>query len=742
MQSVPPAHALAISVLLLLSTTACVKKETSRAAYRNPELPVEQRVTDLLSRMTAEEKVAMLSGANWMETAPIERLGIPAIKMADGPMGVRAWYGPSALTNAARTTLPKINATAFPVGMAMAATWNPDLVEKEGRVIAQETRTLGRNMILAPTVNIARIPLWGRNFEGYGEDPFLAARMAVAYVRGVQSEGVIATAKHFAANNQEFERHRIDEKIDERTLQEIYFPAFKAAVQEAGVLSVMSAYNKVNGAYCAENPYLLDEVLRKQWGFKGFVISDWGGTYSTADTLRAGLNLEMPGGKQMLDWLNTPKPQQEGNSGGWLVPQNVMPALKSNQISQALLDERVRSLLRTMFKAGLFDNRPRAVAMDASEVRSLARAAAAESIVLLKNLRHTLPYSSSTLHSIAVIGPNAPVARTGGGGSSQVRPAYTVAPLDGIRAQAGAQLRVDFALGVAMEGETPDATAESSKAMRKEAAALAAKADAAVVIVGYAPALESEGFDRKSLDLPAGQNELIQAVAEANRNTVVVIQAGSPVAMSKWLARVPAVLQAWYGGQEVGNAIADVLFGRVNPSGKLPVTFPKEMKDTPAFGFYPGENLRTDYGEGIYVGYRHYDGKRIAPLFPFGFGLSYTNFEYSDLTVPQTAGPAASIQVTLNIRNAGPRAGAEVVQLYMHDAESSVDRPLRELKAFRKVYLEQGESQRIDLSINKSALSFFSPAKRDWVVEPGLFEALVGSSSRDIRLKRTFQLQP
>jgi beta-glucosidase len=734
----PTAKAIASSVLLLCFVTYRAQKEPTLSAYQNAALSVEKRAADLLKRMTADEKAAMLSGANWMETVSIDRIGIPAIKMADGPMGVRAWYGPSALTNAAVTTLPKITATAFPVGMAMAATWNPDLVERQGSIIGREARALGRNMILAPTINIARIPLWGRNFECYGEDPYLAARMAVAYIKGSQGAGVIATAKHFAANNQEFERHRIDEMIDERTLHEIYFPAFKAAVQEAGVLSVMSAYNKVNGAYCAENSYLLDEVLRKQWGFKGFVVSDWGGTYSTTASLQAGLNLEMPGGRQMRDWLNTPRPKAEGNSGGWLASEKVLAALGTGHISQELIDERVRSILRVMFERGLFDRKPASIAIDETAASNLAHLAATESIVLLKNAGDMLPFETSKLKSLAVIGPNSSVPITGGGGSSQVRPRHAFAPLDGIRKIAGAHLQIAFAQGVPIAGETPDATPGAIENLVKKAAVIAAKTDAAIVIVGYSPALESEGFDRRSLDLPPGQDALIQAIVDANPKTVVVIQAGSPVSMAKWLARVPAVLQAWYGGQEGGNAIADVLFGKVNPSGKLPVSFPKKLTDSPAFPYYPGKNLRTDYREGIYVGYRHFDRKQIEPLFPFGFGLSYTKFEYSNLTISQPSAQNAAILVTLNIRNAGSRAGAEVVQVYVHDPESSTDRPIRELKAFRKVFLRAGESQKVVLSLDRSSLSFFSSEKHQWIVEPGLFEVQVGSSSRHIRLKQSF----
>jgi beta-glucosidase len=732
-------HAL-LMPLLFLSVAACARKDPlDNAAFRNPQLPIEHRVSDLLGRMTAEEKASMLAGANWMESQPIERLAIPAIKMADGPMGIRAWYGPSALTNAANSQLPKVESTSFPAGIAMAATWNPDLVEGEGKVIGQETRSLGRDMILGPTVNIARVPVWGRNFEGYGEDPFLTSRMAVAFIKGAQDEGIIATAKHFAANNQEFERHRIDEKIDERALHEIYLPAFKAAVQEAGVLSVMSAYNKINGLYCAENAYLLDEVLRKQWGFKGFVVSDWGGTYSTAGSIKAGLNLEMPGGQQMLDWIATDRVKAAGNSGGWLMQAKVLSALSSGQVDQQTIDQRVADLLRVMFQRGFFEGRPAAAQeVDTAGQKKLARAAAAEGIVLLKNGNNLLPLSPN-VRIIAVIGPNAAVARTGGGGSSLVRPKYAVAPLDGMRTRAGEKWKIDYAQGLAMEGEKLDQDAATAK---KEAVAKAAKADVAIVFVGYSPTLESESFDRKTLDLPAGQDELILAVAEANKNTVVVIQAGSPIKMSKWLNRVSAVVEAWYGGQECGNAIADVLFGDVNPSGKLPVSFPKELKDTAAFRTYPGENLRTEYAEGIYVGYRHFDKMGIEPLFPFGFGLSYTKFDYSDLTVtPKTIDSSGNVQVALKIRNTGKMAGAEVVQVYMRDVESSLDRPFRELKAFRKVFLKQGESQIVNFALGKDSLSYYDSGARSWVAEPGVFEVQIGSSSQDIRCKAFFALK-
>jgi beta-glucosidase len=732
---------LVFGALAASMTVAAVAQSSEPAPrYENASAPVEERVSDLLSRMTVEERAAMLSGSGWMESQPNARLGIPAIKMADGPAGVRRWSGPSATTN---TSSAAGLATSFPAGVALGATCDIDLVEQVGKAIAQETKALGRDMRLAPTVNINRTPLWGRNFEGFGEDPWLTSRMAVAYIKGVQSEKVIPAVKHFAANNQEFERHRIDESIDERTLNEIYFPAFKAAVEEAGVWSVMSAYNKVNGAWAAENPPLLMETLQRKWGFKGFVISDWGSTYSTAPTVSAGMHLEMPGGEAMRTWLARPETQNAGNDGGKLTADKVLAAVSKGELQQGAVDDSVRRILRVMFSAGLFDTtHGGGEPVDTPAQQALARAAATESIVLLKNERGTLPFDSKKIHSLAVIGPSAATARTGGGGSSLVKPLYAVTPLDGIKRAAGAGVHVEYALGVPMEGEgtNTDASAAPTK-LSAEAVALARRTDAAIIVAGNSSRLESEGFDRKSMNLPAGQDELIKAIAAANKNTVVVLIAGSPVTMTEWIEHVPAVLQAWYGGQEGGNAIGDIAFGLQNPSGKLPVTLPKQLADSPSHGFYPGENLKTTYGEGIYVGYRGFDKSGREPQFPFGHGLSYTQFDYSALSVtPAKVSANGTIKVSLRVRNRGTRAGAEVVQLYVRDVQSTVDRPLKELKAFSRVQLAPGESRDVTFSLDKSALAFYSPEKHDWVAEPGEFEVWVGASSRDIRLKRRFSL--
>ena len=755
---------LALAVLLGVGAVAVARprtpaqEEPARAVYKDTKQPVEKRVEDLLGRMTVEEKVSLLSGANWMETVAIPRLGIPSIKMADGPAGIRSWFGPSALTNAADSKFPKFASTAFPSGIAVAATWDPETAQAVGQALGQEVRAIGRDMILGPTVNIQRVPLWGRNFEGYGEDPYLAARIGVGYIKGVQGEGVIATVKHFAANNEEFERHRVNETIDERTLQEIYFPAFKAAVQEAGVWSVMSAYQKVNGLYCSENPYLLQDVLRKEWGFTGFVVSDWGSTYSTDGPVNAGMDIEMPGGEVAREWLATEGAKKNGNGGDFLSPEKVLPRIAAGAISKATVDENVRNILRVLFVSGIFD-RPRDTKqgeIDTPAQRAVARHAEAEGIVLLKNSGNLLPLDSAKIKTLAVIGPSAAVARTGGGGSSLVRTKYSVSPLDAIKERAGSGIRVSYAPGAAIDEEGVSGaglvenlsaagggdTAAAEK-LRAEAAAVAANADAVILVVGDNARVESEGFDRKTLDLPPGQDELIAAVVKANHNTVVVFNAGAPVNVSRWVNDVPALVDAWFGGQETGHAVADVLFGDVNPSGKLPFSYVNELKESPVYGNYPGENLQVKYAEGIYVGYRYFDKHGIAPQFPFGYGLSYTNFGYSDLKIKPAAGsdPAQTFEVSLKVRNEGKRAGAEVVELYVHDGHSSVDRPVKELKGFRRVELAPGQSGEVRFTLGRGALSYYSTEKKAWVAEPGKFEVLVGASAADIRVKGALELR-
>ena len=497
----------------------------------------------------------------------------------------------------------------------------------------------------------------------------------------------------------------------------------------------MSAYNKVNGIHCGESTALLEDILRKQLGFRGFVVSDWGSTYSTAPTVNAGMDLEMPGGLPMQEWIQKPKTQEAGNGAGWLAADKVLAAVKAGQISETTLNTNVSRILRVIFLSGIFDHPHTAGgAVDTSAQRAIARQGATEGIVLLKNDHGLLPLNVSKLHSIAVIGPDAAVARTGGGGSSLVRPKYAIAPLEAIRERAGNSVRVKYAQGVGMEGEDQaNGTPGDRAKMLNEAVETARDADVTVVVVGRYSGLESEGFDVKTMDLPAGQDDLIQAVEKANPRTIVVLNTGDPVTMTRWIAETPALLDMWYGGQEGGHALAAILFGDQNPSGKLPVSFPRRFEDSPAYGHYPGQDLKVDYGEGVYVGYRYFDSKNIAPEFPFGFGLSYTTFAYSHLELtPGKITGDQPVEVSVTVRNTGHRSGAEVVELYVHQNHTKIERPAHELKGFRRVELNPGESQRVRFTLDHAAFSYWDSSTHAWTADPGQFEIQLGRSSRDI----------
>lgn len=810
---------------------------------------------DLLRQLTLEEKVALLAGTDSWHTAAVERVGIPALKMTDGPNGARGAGG----------TLDGVKAACFPVGIALASTWNTALVERVGEALGQEARSKGARVLLAPTINIHRSPLNGRNFECYSEDPYLSGRMAVAYIRGVQSQGVGATVKHFVCNDSEYQRHSISSEVDERTLREIYLAPFQAAVQEAGPWAIMAAYNKVNGTFASENAYTLTEILRKEWGFEGVAMSDWFGTQSTAAALKAGLDLEMPG-----------PPRWRG--------EKLLQAVASGEVDEAMLDVSVLRLLRLLERANVFEHpheEPER-AIDSPEQRALAREAAAEGIVLLKNEYELLPLQTEKLTSLAIIGPNAQTARIMGGGSSRVNPHYAVTPFEAVVRRAGEGVQIGYEPGctnhkllplidvnllTTEEGEhgltaeyfngsdfsgpsvarilalssemvwlgslppsvdpqefsvratgrfTPPTSGRyrfglvSSGRSRllldgqevidnwthqqrgeafygmgstevaysveltagqtytlvieynkgnapfpvvrlgclaplpedalERAVALAATADVALVCVGLNGEWESEGADRPDLALVGEQEALIEAVAAVNKKTVVILNTGLPIAMP-WLDRVAAVVEAWYPGQECGNAIADVLFGDVNPAGRLSETFPQRLQDNPAYINYPGERGQVRYGEGIFVGYRYYEKKQIAPLFPFGFGLSYTTFSYGMLKLStHEIVPSESLNVSIEITNTGKRAGQEVVQLYIRDKAASVQRPEKELKAFAKVHLEAGESRTVTLTITREALAYYDILKHAWLAEAGEFEVLIGSSSQDIHATDTFRL--
>jgi beta-glucosidase len=635
--------------------------------------------------------------------------------MSDGPMGLRN-DGPSA---------------AFPAGIGLAATWDRQMDLRMGQAMGLEARARGVHILLAPAVNIQRVAVDGRNFEYYGEDPCLAGQTAVAFIRGVQSEGVIATVKHFAANNQEYERGSISAEIDERTLHEIYLPAFKAAIQQGNAWAVMAAYNRLNGTYAAENKSLLNDILKKRWGFQGLVMSDWGATHEGVEAALAGLDLEMP------------SPQFMNQNA-------LLPAIQNGQVQEAIIDDKVRRILRAAVSMGFLD-RPqewRDLPVYSGASSEVALEGAREGIVLLQNRDHLLPLHAGAIHSIAVFGPNANPAVTGGGGSSHVVPFRAKSVLEGLVDLAGLDVRVDY---IPFKTEGTQSTASQSESSRHGApeqptqpevdfrneSALAARDDVAIVCVGFDPETEAEGFDR-TFGLPPGQSELIEAVARANPRTIVVLNSGGAVNMTGWIDHISALLEAWYPGQEGGRAIAEILLGKVDPSGKLPATFEGHWGDAEADRNYPGTNGKVFYREGIFVGYRYFDHARVKPLFPFGYGLSYTNFAYSQLAV---TADGLNERVAFDVKNTGSRAGAEVAEVYVQEDHPIVPRPVKELKEFARVLLARGQTQRVKVDLDRSAFAHYDAAIHAWKVDPGQFEILVGSSSEDIRLRGAVSLR-
>jgi beta-glucosidase len=700
--------------LLLCLAGALAFGAASQPLYLDRNQPLETRVEDLLSRMTLEEKIAMVHDDTRFTTAGIPRLSIPTRCMSDGPNGVREEIMPNSWDPAGRTD---DFSTAMPVGICLASTWDPDLAHREGEAIAQEARARGKDIMLGPGVNILRTPLCGRNFEYLGEDPFLASRMAVGFIQGEQSQEISSCVKHFALNNQEFERGTINVEVDDRTLHEIYLPAFKAAVQEGGVWCVMGAYNQLRHQYCCENDYLLNQILKNDWRFKGLVISDWGGAHSTRDCALNGLDLE------------------NGTEGShdFYFAQTYLDAIKKGELPMEGLDEKVRRNLRVMFATHVFDTNRNKGSINTAVHQAVARHAAEEGIVLLKN-DGLLPLDTSKIKTIAVIGDNAVRLQAHGGDSSCIKAFYERTPLQGILNRAGGKVNVTFSQGYQNglgEGLVARAVA-------------AAKAADVVIFVGglnHERGLDCEGTDRRDMKLPYGQEKLISEIIAANPHVIVVLE-GMMAEMGSWLAQTPAVLQAWYPGMEGGNALAGVLFGDVNPSGKLPCTFPKKLADSPAhaLGAYPGTNGTVTYAEGLLVGYRWFDTKNIEPLFPFGFGLSYTTFKYSNLKVLPGDDNGKLAVAQFEIQNTGTRDGAEVAQLYIHQGHPSLSRPEKELKGFKKVFLKAGATETVSIPLDYNAFAFYDAGKKSWVAEKGNFDVLVGGSSRDITLHGTYQM--
>ena len=805
------------------------------------------RIDDLLKQMTLEEKISMLAGADLWHSVAVPRLNIPQFKVTDGPNGARGAWG--------SMSSPSV---ATPVGVALGATWNTDLVEKVGNVLADELEAKGAHILLAPTVNIHRTPIAGRNFECYSEDPFLSGMIASAYIKGIQDKGKGACIKHFVANDQEFQRQSISSEVDERTLREIYLEPFRIAIRNSNPWAVMSAYNRVNGTYACQNDHTLLDILKGEWGYDGIVMSDWFGTYDEA-VPTSGLDLEMPGAAR------------------WMAEEVVKKALANGTLTEKRLDDKIRRLLRVIEKAGLFEKpelKPER-GEDKPQHRRIMREAAREAIVLLKNEKGILPLKKN-VKSIAVIGPYANAVQILGGGSSSVTPHYVVTPLEGIKNRAGKKINVvslpgchifktlpppapetlstaggrlglnlslfagtDFSgvpvhsrvttrvqydwwentvpnvpqdnFSVRLEGFfTPKESGSHTLALRSvgwcrlyldgklivdhwadadmgeqksaavnliggrayeikieyywkgdphwrslmlghlppqpkdliaEAVKLAKMVDIVVLVASLNSEWEAEGFDRVDMKLPGAQNELIERVAKANKNIVVVVNTGSAVEMP-WIDKVSTVVQLWYDSQEQGNALADVLFGDVNPSGKLPTTFPVRLEDNPAYINYPGENGKVKYGEGIFVGYRYYDKKNLAPLFPFGHGLSYTSFKYSNLRLNKKfMTPDQTLTVKVDVTNTGKVAGKDIVQVYVRDVKSTFARPEKELKAFAKVELKPKQTKTVAFMLDREAFWYFDTDTNAWSTEAGEFEVWVGGSSRDVREKRTVILE-
>ncbi len=699
-----------------------------------PKFDTTAKINGLIQQLTLQEKVNMIHASSSFTSGGVARLGIPEFVTSDGPHGVRPEHGRDwQLDNNSLDS-----GTYLPTGVCLAATWNTRLGYDFGAVLGSEAAFRGKSIILGPGINIIRSPLNGRNFEYQSEDPFLVSKMAVGYIKGVQDQGVSACVKHFLANNQESKRFTINVEMSERALREIYMPGFKAAVQEAGVNTLMSSYNKFRGQWASHSNYLLNQVLKKEWGFKGLVMSDWDAVHSSSQAFWNGMDLEMGTDLGML-----PNPDY----GKFYLGDTIVTLIKAGKLPEYLLDEKVRRILYVMFKTGMIDGQIKKGDYNTAAHQRTAARVAEEGIVLLKNDNNILPLNKNKVKSIAVIGYNAERKQSMGGGSSQVRAFYEITPLNGIRNIGGKKIKVTYAKGynIVRNGS-------ADQQLIDEAVAAAKKSDVVVYVGGSTHgynysvwsdnAFDAEAIDKDDMKMPFGQDELLAAVLKANPKTVVVLMGGGPIDMNSWIAQTPAILQAWYPGMEAGNALAKILFGEVNPSGKLPMTFPKKLEDNPSYvlGEYPGDTAKTlqvNYFDDIYVGYRYYDTYKVKPQFAFGHGLSYTSFQYSDLKL---TGSGKKASASFTVKNTGKTAGAEIAQLYVHQQKSMLPRPEKELKGFEKIELAAGEQKTISINLNEDAFRYFNDAKNEWVMDPGAFDILVGSASDAVKLKATINL--
>lgn len=686
----------------------------------------EEKIRSLISQMTLQEKVSLLHANSKFYVSGIKRLGIPELALSDGPHGVRAEINRDDWAYSGWTT---DSATCFPPGTALAATWNPKLAAKQGLVLGEEARFRKKDVLLGPGINIIRSPLGGRNFEYMSEDPFLISRMAVAYIKALQSKDVAVSVKHWVANNQETHRDSVDVQVSERAFREIYLPGFKAAVTEGGAYTVMAAYNKFRGDWCSENEYLNRQVLRKEFGFKGILMTDWAAAHSTVKAALSGLDLEM--GTDIKDYNE------------WYFANPLIKAIEEGKVPVSVVDEKVANVLRVMFKTRMFDEANREKGkMNTPEHQKATYNSAAEAAVLLQNKGNILPVNFNKIQSIAIIGDNATRKHCGAGLSSEIKALYEITPLEAIKQKFGTRVKINFAQGYEKQSTFKEGSNRGQGnsdhvdwKLIQEAVKVARESDVVIIFGGLNHDFDTESFDKQNMDLPYGQEVLMQEVAKANPNTTMVIIAGSPVKLAGIVNRVPAILWSWYGGMEGGNAVTDILSGKVNPSGKLPFTLPVTLDQSPAhaLGNFPGKDLKVNYEEDILVGYRWFDTKKIQPQFPFGYGLSYTGFALSNFSTDKKIYEKNDIiHAKLAVKNTGSRYGAEVVQLYVSDPASSVLRPEKELKAFEKVFLQPGEMKAVELDVKVSDLAFYDETKKAWKVEAGEFVLQLGNSSRNV----------
>lgn len=701
-----------ISLVFIAILVVNFSNAQDKAKYLQVNLPIDQRLDDLVSKLTLKEKIDMLAGYKDFFFHPVERLGIPAFSMADGPLGISSWgiHG---------------RATAFPAGIMQAATWNRSLMGKLGDAYADEWRSRGIHYMLGPGVNIYRASKGGRNFEYFGEDPYLTSELVVPFINAVQSHGVAATIKHYVANDQEFDRYTVNTVVDERTLQEIYLPPFKAAVERGNVMAVMAAYNPINGEWNTQNYHTLNEILKGRYNFKGVVMSDWDCTYSTAKAANNGLDMEMGSYKHFTQ-------------------DSMQAAIKNGTVSMTRLDDMVRRIFYPAITLGWLDRPQKDSTIPLFNLSTMAASedAAREGMVLLKNEKNILPLSATT-KKVAVIGLSANPFRyrdrymkptnnfvVGGGGSSKVNPWFEVTTLEGIMKNATAGTDIQYNDGTNLV----------------QAAAVARKADVVIACIGFDSGNEVEGVDRP-FKLPKGQDELVLALQAANPNVVVVLNAGGGVDMSQWVEKVPAILHSFYAGSEGGNVVGEVLFGKTNPSGKLPFSIEKKWEDAPAYGNYDENYLSKKdtqnivYKEGIFVGYRHFDKKNIEPLFPFGFGLSYSSFSYSDLDLKSSTNNTEKCIASFTVTNTGTVDGYEVAQLYVHTPVAPVPVAVNALKGFEKIWLKKGESKKVSITMDSMAFSYFDVKSKSWKLIKGNHDILVGSSSRNLPLRKPVKIK-